>query len=234
MTVSILLVDDHEVFREGLRLLLQGQADFAIVGEATNSQQAITLTQNLHPDVVVLDIAMPGLSGLEAIRHIRTAQAQVRIIILSAYMDEQYALRALRLGAVGYVLKEQSAAELIRAIRGARPGHAFLSPSIADRVNLLLNAEDGIELAPEPDLSKRFMLTRREEQVLELLMQGMINRDIGEKLGISGRTVEVHRTNLMRKLGLKSRGDLERFIQQRRSGAQPPAETGEPTPKPEA
>jgi DNA-binding NarL/FixJ family response regulator len=224
MTISILLVDDHEVFREGLRLLLQSQADFGIVGEGINAQQAITLTQNLHPDVVILDIAMPGLSGLEAIRHIRTAHAPVRIIILSAYMDEQYALRALILGAVGYVLKEQSAAELIRAIREARPGSPFLSPSIADRVNYLLKTEEGIDLVPEPDLGKRFMLTRREEQVLDLLMRGMINRDIGENLGISGRTVEVHRTNLMRKLGLKSRADLERFIQQKRSGAQPAAD----------
>jgi DNA-binding NarL/FixJ family response regulator len=218
MTTSILLADDHEVFREGLRLLLQSQTDFGIVGEATNSQQAITLTQNLHPDVVLLDVAMPGLSGLEAIRHIQAAHSRVRIIMLSAYTDEQYVLRAVRLGAVGYVLKEQSAADLIRAIREARPGHLFLSPSLADRVHLLLKTEDGLNLAAEPDLGKRFMLTRREEQVLDLLMEGMTNRDIGEKLGISGRTVEVHRTNLMRKLGLKSRGDLEHFIQQRRSG----------------
>jgi DNA-binding NarL/FixJ family response regulator len=228
MTVSILLVDDHEVFREGLRLLLQSQADFSIVGEATNSQQAITLTKNLHPDVVILDIAMPGLNGLEAIRHIRAAHAHVRVIILSAHIDEHYALRALHLGAVGYVLKEQSAAELIHAIREARQGHPFLSPSIADRVNVLLSAEDGLEFVPEPDFSKRFMLTRREEQVLDLLIQGLINRDIGEKLGISGRTVEVHRTNLMRKLGLKSRGDLERFIQQGKAGGERPAGKDEP------
>jgi DNA-binding NarL/FixJ family response regulator len=231
MTVSILLVDDHEVFREGLRLLLQSQADFNIVGEATNSQQAITLTQNLRPEVVILDIAMPGLSGLEAIRHIRAGHAHVRVIMLSAHTDEQYVLRALHLGAVGYVLKEQSAAELIRAIREARQGHPFLSPSLADRVNSLLSAEDGLDLAPPPDLGQRFMLTRREEQVLDLLMHSMKNRDIGEKLGISGRTVEVHRTNLMRKLGLKSRAELERFLQQRRSGAGLPADRGEVDPK---
>jgi len=219
MSVSILLADDHEVFRQGLRLLLQSQADFDIVGEAINSQQAITLTQNLRPDVVILDVAMPGLSGLEAIRHIQAVHAGVRVIMLSAYTDEQYVVRALRLGAVGYVPKEQSAAELIRAIREAQPGHPFLSRSLADRVNPLLNADENAGLAPEPDLGKRFMLTRREGQVLDLLMQGKSNREIGEKLGISGRTVEVHRTNLMRKLGLKTRGDLERLIQQGSSPA---------------
>ncbi len=220
MTVSILLADDHEVFRQGLRLLLESQADFNIVGEATNGQQTITLTQNLRPDVVLLDVAMPGLNGLEAIRHIQAAHTHVRIIMLSAYADEQYVVRALRLGAIGYVPKEHSAAELVRAIREARPGHPYLSRSLADRVAPLLAAEANADLAPEePPLSKRFTLTRREGQVLDLLLQGKTNRDIGEKLGISGRTVEVHRTNLMRKLGLKTRGDLERLIQQRGSPA---------------
>ncbi len=156
---------------------------------------------------------------LEAIRHIQAVHAGVRVIMLSAYTDEQYVVRALRLGAVGYVPKEQSAAELIRAIREAQPEHPFLSRSLADRVNPLLNAGENAGLAPEPDLGKRFMLTRREGQVLDLLMQGKSNREIGEKLGISGRTVEVHRTNLMRKLGLKTRGDLERLIQQGSSPA---------------
>ena len=230
MTVTILLVDDHEIFREGLRLLLQTQADFNIVGEATNSQQAIALAQNLRPDVVILDIAMPGLSGLEALRHIRAAQPHIRIIILSAHADEDYALRALHQGAVGYVLKEQSASELIRAIREARQGHPFLSPSIADRVNLLLSVEDGAGVVPEPELAKRFALTKREEQVLALLVQGMTNRDIGLNLGISPRTVEVHRTNLMRKLGLDSRFDLERFVHQQRARGQWATDDGEATP----
>jgi two-component system, NarL family, response regulator NreC len=227
MTFSILLVDDHEVFREGLRLLLQSHADFAIVGEATNSQQAITLTQNLHPDVVILDIAMPGLSGLEAIRPIRAAHGYARVIILSAHTDEHYAVRALHLGAAGYVLKEQSAAELVRAIREARQGHPYLSPSIADRVVQLLSEEDASGPAVEPGTSKRFFLTRREEQVLDLLIQGLTNRDIGLALGISTRTVEVHRTNLMRKLGLNSRAELERFVRQQKRRSEPPADQGE-------
>ncbi len=231
MTTSILVVDDHEIFREGLRMLLKTQSDFTIVGEAINSQQAITLAQNLHPDVVILDIAMPGLSGLDAIRHIRAGQPQVRVIILSAHAGEDYALRALHQGAVGYVLKEQSAAELIRAIREARPGHPFLSPAIADRVNTLLGMENGSVTVAESVLSRRYVLTPREGQVLDLLIQGMTNRDIGRELAISPRTVEVHRTNLMRKLSLKSRADLERFVRQQRSGGQSLDPEAEPTPQ---
>ncbi len=159
---------------------------------------------------------MPGgMSGLEAIRQIQVAHAHTRIIMLSAYTDEHYVLRALRLGAVGYVPKEQSAAELARAIREARPGHPYLSRSLADRVNPLLAAEENTDLASETSLGKHFMLTRREGQILDLLTKGRTNRAIAETLGISVRTVEVHRTNLMRKLGLKTHGDLERWIRQK-------------------
>jgi DNA-binding NarL/FixJ family response regulator len=226
MTVSILLVDDHEVFREGLRMLLQSQADFAIIGEATNSQQAITLTQNLRPDVVILDVAMPGLSGLEAIRPIRAVREDLRVIILSAHTDEHYAVRALQMGAAGYVLKEQSAAELIRAIREARQGRPYLSPSIAGRVLQLLDEEELLEPELAAKAGKRFLLTRREGQVLDYLIQGLINRDIGQALGISARTVEVHRTNLMRKLGLNSRAELDRFLKQQKSRSVSPIEDG--------
>jgi DNA-binding NarL/FixJ family response regulator len=224
MTVSILLVDDHEVFREGLRMLLQSQTDFTIVGEATNSQQAITLTQNLHPDIVILDIAMPGLSGLDAIQPIRAAHEDLRVIILSAHSDEHYAVRALQFGAAGYVLKEQSGAELIHAIREARQGHTYISPSIAARVSQLQGEAETIDTELASKTGKRFLLTRREGQVLDFLIQGLINRDIGLTLGISARTVEVHRTNLMRKLGLNSRAELDRFVKQQKSHEVPPVE----------
>jgi DNA-binding NarL/FixJ family response regulator len=228
MTVSILLVDDHEVFREGLRMLLQSQADFKIVGEATNSQQAITLTQNLHPDIVILDVAMPGLGGLEAIRPIRATREGIRVIILSAHADEHYAVRAVQMGAAGYVLKEQSAAELIHAIREVRQGHPYLSPSIAGRVAQLLSEEEAGDADLDTAKNRRFLLTRREGQVLDFLIQGLINRDIGLALGISARTVEVHRTNLMRKLGLNSRTDLDRFTRQQKSQIKPAAEESHP------
>ena len=128
------------------------------------------------------------------------------------------------------MIKEQSAAELICAIREARTGHAYLSPSIADQVGTWLSKETDGHQAPEPEPDKRFMLTQREEQVLDLLSLSKTNRDIGQTLGISPRTVEVHRTNLMHKLGLESYTDLERFIRRKKSGGEPPAPEGEPTP----
>jgi DNA-binding NarL/FixJ family response regulator len=182
---------------------------------------------------VVLDIVMPGMSGLDAIHYLRAAHKAMRIVVLSAYTDEQYAFRALQLGAVGYVLKEQSAAELIGAIRQAQTSRPYVSPAIADRVSVLLAEAGSPAPAPHPKTARRFMLTPREEQVLAYLEQGITNRDIGALLGISARTVEVYRTNLMRKLGLVTRAELDRFIQQKQMGAQVPPikdESSEPVP----
>ena len=230
-SARILLVDDEPHTRsficDGLSAL--GITDDA-VGVST-ADEAIAEIARYVPDLVITDVRMPGLSGLDAIRHIRAGQPQVRVIILSAHAGEDYALRALRQGAVGYVLKEQSATELIRAIREARPGHPFLSPSIADRLNVLLNMENGTATVPESVLSRRYVLTPREGQVLDLLIQGMTNRDIGRNLAISPRTVEVHRTNLMRKLGLKSRADLESFVRQQNTGDRSPGPQQDPTPE---
>jgi len=216
MAITILLADDHKIFRESLRILLERSADFEIVDEAADGRQAVSLAEHWRPDVVVLDLAMPGLNGLDAIRHIKERNPLVRVVVLSAHEEEDFVARAFQFGADAYVFKEQSVADLVKAVRSAVAGERYVSrPPAATRMG------DSREPGPEPSqgpLVPYDALTLRERQVLSLTAQGLTNAEIGEQLNISARTVETHRAHLMLKLGLKTRVELTRYVQARQSG----------------
>lgn len=204
--VSILLADDHHVVREGLRALLQGEPDFELVGEASDGNEAITLVERLLPDVVVLDIKMPGQSGLEVARGLsKKPHVKTKVVMLSMYSEDAYVAQALRAGAMAYVLKEAKSGDLVEAIHAVVAGRRFLSAPLSERsIESYLEKSAGT-LDPYETLSPR------EREVLQLAAQGNSNPDISEKLGISPRTVETHRANLMRKLSLKNQTDLVRY-----------------------
>lgn len=205
--IKILLVDDHRVLREGLRSLFAKEVDFEVVGEADDGREALLLTEELQPDVVLMDLSMPNLNGIEATRQIRRYHPDVRVVILSMYADEMYVYQALQAGASGYVLKQGSASEASQAIRAVYCGRAFFSAQISDTVfdNYVQRAKN-FDHAEPPEL-----LTSREWEVLQPLAEGMTNRDIAKKLGISVKTVERHRSNMMSKLGLSNKTELIRY-----------------------
>jgi two-component system response regulator NreC len=207
---SIVLADDHHVVRQGLRALLQAESDFRIVGEAADGLTTLRMAEEVQPDVLVLDLMMPGLSGLEVTRQLTERSVATRVIILSMYANEAYVLEALRHGAVGYVLKRSTADELVRAVREVLAGRRYLSPPLSERA--IQTYLDKAREAP-PDAYE--MLTARERQVLHLVAEGHTSAEIASRLSISPRTVEMHRANLMRKLELRSQADLIRFALQR-------------------
>ncbi len=212
MTISILLADDHKIFRESLRLLLGQQADFQIVGEAANGVEAVAKAEQLRPGVVILDVAMPDLNGLEALRQIKQRRPETCVVVLSSYNDEGYVVDALSHGAAAYVLKEQSGADLVLAIKAAVAGYRYLSPPLSERaleIYLSIGQRQG---AAAPGLSQD-TLTKREKQILALTDQGLTNAEIGQKLGVSVRAIETHRAHLMLKLGLRSRTELMQYAQ---------------------
>jgi len=211
MTVSILLADDHPVVRRGLRGLLESQVDWSIVGEARNGLDAVAQVGRLKPNVLIVDLMMPELDGLEVTRRVRQLSPQTFVIVLSMHANEAYVLEALRAGAVGYVLKDSSAEELTQAVRQVLAGNRFLSAALSERAidAYLKKAESSAAREPYD------MLTARERQVLRLAAEGLNNSEIGEQLSISPRTAETHRTNLARKLGFRSQTDLIRFALQK-------------------
>jgi two-component system response regulator NreC len=207
---SIVLADDHHVVRQGLRALLQAEPDFRIVGEAADGLVTLRMVEEMQPDVLVLDLMMPGLSGLEVTRQLTERSVATRVVILSMYANEAYVLEALRHGAVGYVLKRSTADELVRAVREVLTGRRYLSAPLSERA--IQTYLDKAREAP-PDAYE--MLTARERQVLHLVAEGHTSAEIASQLSISPRTVEMHRANLMRKLELRSQADLIRFAIQR-------------------
>jgi DNA-binding NarL/FixJ family response regulator len=206
MTVSIFLADDHQVVRQGLRSLLEAQPNFSVVGEADDGLDALAQIERLQPDVLLLDLMLPGLNGLEVTRQAQQRSPKTRIVILSMHSDESYVLQALRNGAAGYVLKQSSAATVIQAVTEVSQGRRFLSPSLSDR------AVEAYMQKVEPTAFDLYeTLTSREREVLQLAAEGYSNADIAERLFISCRTVETHRANMMRKLDLRSQTDLIRY-----------------------
>jgi two-component system, NarL family, response regulator NreC len=202
--IRILLADDHNVMRGGLRLLLERQPGFKVVGEASDGRQAVEQAEATKPDIIVLDIAMPNLSGIEAAQRISAQIPHTRIIILSMHSDEGYVLRALKAGAKGYLLKDSAENDLIEAIKAVDEGKAFFSPGISNimvedyvREMKRRGAEDSYEL-----------LTPREREVLQMLAEGKSNKDIATVLDLSLYTVETHRRNLQEKLNLHSFAEL--------------------------
>ena len=206
--ITVLLAEDHTIVREGLRALLNAQSDIEVVGEAQTGRQAVQLTRRLRPDVVIMDIAMPLLNGMEATRRILKAVPATRVLILSAHSDDEYIRQVVMLGAAGYLIKQTSADLLSRAIREVRKGNTFFSPSIANCLHgLSLESPGGCGVLKK----KRTALSSREVEVLQLIAEGKANKQVATELGISIKTVEKHRQHLMRKLDLHDTAWLTRY-----------------------
>jgi DNA-binding NarL/FixJ family response regulator len=204
--ITVLLAEDHTIVREGFRKLLEAEDDIAVVGEAQTGRQAVELTRKLRPSVVVMDIAMPLLNGLEATRQIRKSFSGTKVVILSAHSDDAYVDQAIASGAVGFLLKQTSSHDLSRAIREVQKGSTFFSPSIARRLH------DQKVPARWGALRKKVAhLSSREMEVLQLIAEGKANKQVAAELGISVKTVEKHRQNLMAKLNIHEISGLTRY-----------------------
>jgi DNA-binding NarL/FixJ family response regulator len=204
--ITVLLAEDHMVVREGFRMLLGGEDDIEVVGEAQTGREAVEMTRKLRPAVVVMDIAMPLLNGLEATRQIRKAVPSTKIVILSAHSDDAYVDQAIAIGAVGFLLKQTSSHDLSKAIREVQKGNTFFSPSIAKRLHEQKIPANGVALR-----KKVARLSSRELEVLQLIAEGKANKQTADELGISIKTVEKHRQNLMAKLGIHEISGLTRY-----------------------
>ena len=207
--IRVLLADDHTIVREGVRLCLEAMGDIEVVAEAEDGQMAVQLANQLRPDVAVVDLTMPRLNGVEAIRQIKRDLPETEVVVLSVHDSEPYVVQALRAGAAGYVLKRNAATELAAAIRAAHDGQAYLHPSIARRVidDYLSRIHASEDAASEP----HERLTPREREVLQLAAEGHTTRAIAGLLCLSTKTVEHHRASLMTKLGLRGQTELVKY-----------------------
>jgi DNA-binding NarL/FixJ family response regulator len=205
--ITVLLAEDHQIVREGFRLLLEHERDIEVVGEAETGRQAVQLTRKLRPAVVVMDIAMPRLNGLEATRQIRKDFPDTKVVILSAHSDDAYVEQVTVLGAAGFLLKQTSSHDLATAIREVQKGNTFFSPSISTRVR------DRSRKSAARGSSKTSgnRLSSREVEVLQLIAEGKPNKQVAEELGVSFKTVDKHRQNLMSKLDIHDVAGLTRY-----------------------
>lgn len=199
---TVLLVDDHAVVRQGFRMILSAEPDFEVVGEAANGREAIAQALLLYPDIVLMDVSMPELNGIEATRRIVNISPRTRILALSMHRDSVYVREILRAGASGYLLKEAGDQDLLAAVRAVAQGQGYLSPAVSDAVlsDYRKHVTDPIDL-----------LTTREREVLQMIAEGKTNKEIATALGLSTYTVESHRGRIMEKLNLHSAGELVRF-----------------------
>ncbi len=204
--IRVLVVDDHAILREGVRALLQLQPDIEVVGEASDGARAIEAVGRLDPDVVLMDIAMPGLGGIEATIELKKLGRRARVLILSQYEDREYVRRLLKAGVSGYVLKKSAGAELANAIRAVHRGGLVLDPEVARTAMEEVNPASAGAGADPYDT-----LTDREKQVLKLVAEGRSNKEVAEVLGISVKTAMSHREHVMEKLGLHNRTELVKF-----------------------
>jgi DNA-binding NarL/FixJ family response regulator len=206
MSITILLADDHAIMRQGLTAILQAEADLKVVGEASNGREVVDLATELCPDIVVMDIGMPDLNGVEATRQLLARDPKVKVIALSAYTEKQFVLSMLEVGACAYVVKASASEELLRAIRAVTQHKKYLSPEVADAVvdSYLGRLNPGQESAFD-------LLSPREREVLQLVAEGKTSKMIGVDLGISENTVEIHRRNIMQKLNLHSVAELTKY-----------------------
>jgi len=204
--IRIVLADDHHIVRQGVMALLRGEPDFSVVGEASDGISVVAMAGQLKPDILVLDLMMPGLNGLEVTRRISKVSPNTRVVILSMYMNEPYVIEALRNGAYAYILKESSIADLIKAIREVVAGRHYLGPPLSERA-----IEAYLEKAKGTALDLYDTLTTREKEVFQLAAEGYGNAEIASRLFISTRTAETHKANMMRKLGLHSQTDLIKY-----------------------
>ena len=201
--LRIVLADDHVTVRHGLRLILDAQPDLTVVGEAGDGKATLQRVQELDPDVVVMDISMPGMSGLSATRVLKEARPRVAIVVLTRHADDAYLHEMLRAGAAAFVLKQSPSTELIQAIRAAAAGGQYLDANVTSRVTGGLVARDSKRVGPR--------LTDREAEVLRMIARGYSNKEIASQLDLSVKTIEVHKANGMRKLGLQGRADIVQF-----------------------
>ncbi|NBO65437.1 MAG: DNA-binding response regulator [Acidobacteria bacterium] len=199
---TVLLADDHAVVRQGFRMILSAEPDFEVIGEAANGRDAVTMAERLQPEVILMDVSMPELNGIEATRRILAIAPRTRILALSMHRDAVYVREILRAGASGYLLKEAGDHDLLTAIRAVAQGQGYLSPAVSDAVlsDYRRHVTDPIDL-----------LTSREREVLQLIAEGMTNKEIALALDLSIYTVESHRGRIMDKLNLHSAGELVRF-----------------------
>jgi DNA-binding NarL/FixJ family response regulator len=203
--IRVLVADDHTIVRTGIRHVLEGESGFELVGEAANGSEALTLAERLRPDVIVVDISMPGESGLRLAAKLRSSLPESRVLILSMHDNAEYVVESLRAGANGYLLKDAAATELRSAIRAVWRGESYFSPPIAGRLRDALRGE---QPTPAGSLDQ---LTGREREVLAGVARGKTNKEIAADLGISHRTVETHRESMMRKLQIRTIAELTRF-----------------------
>jgi two-component system response regulator NreC len=208
--IKVMLVEDHEIVRQGLRALLDAESGMQVIGETGDGLEAVGLVSQLRPDVLLLDLSLPGLHGLEVVRAVRKQAPQTRVVILSMHATEAHVLQALRNGADGYVLKDCNTSVLVQALREVAAGRRYLCPALSVRA-----VEVYIENAPAAPLDKYEELTTREREVLQLAAEGHSAAQIAARLFISPRTVESHRGHLMHKLGLRTRTDLIFYALQR-------------------
>jgi DNA-binding NarL/FixJ family response regulator len=209
--IRILIADDHTLLRNGIRALLEDQPDIFIAGEAEDGREAVRLVELLRPNVVLMDISMPLLNGLEATRQIKRDHPEVNVLILTMYDHEEYFHEVLNAGASGYIIKKAAASELVAAIRAVYHGEAVLSPRIT---RLLL--EDYLRKEISQSVTETDTLTPREREVLQLIAEGKTSREIAEILKLSIKTVQSHRASLMQKLDLHDRGDLIKYAIQKK------------------
>jgi len=202
----ILLADDHEMFREGLKTLVSAQPDMEVIGEAKNGRMAVALAQQLQPDIVVMDVSMPELNGLKATEKLKGLFPNLKILTLTRHTDDGYLQRLLKVGASGYVLKQSASSELIRAIRTVCKGNTYIDPELTKRV-----ISSFVAGRPARGTPAGKELSGREEEVLRFIAWGHSNKEIAARLSLSVKTVEAHKTNAMQKMGMRSRIDIVRY-----------------------
>lgn len=204
--VRILIAEDHQTVREGLRLILQDQPDIEVIGEAGDGRAAIEQAKRLNPDIVLMDVSMPGLNGLKATKELKASCPEVKVLTLTRHKDDGYLQQLLRAGVSGYVLKQSPSTELLHAIRAIAAGGQYVDSSLTNRVvSSFVEKSGGRGSAPQPEPSER------ESEVLRLIAWGHSNKEIATRLDLSVKTVEVHKANAMRKLGMKSRIDIVQY-----------------------
>lgn len=211
MTIRILLADDHTILRAGLKMMLNAQPDMEVIGEAQDGSHAIHEAQRLQPDIVLMDITMPDMNGIEATRSIKRGQPDIKVLVLTMHENDEYVFQALRAGASGYMLKEAADTELITALHVVQSGQFYLSPSaqsvmVGDYLQRVRNGEEKDSYSS---------LTEREREILKLVAEGYTNNQIAEQLVISPKTVDTHRTHVMDKLNLHSRAELVKYAMRR-------------------
>ena len=206
MTIRVFIVDDQQMFREGLRAMLAADPEIEVVGEAENGRAALKLVRDAKPDVVVMDVSMPDLNGIEATHQIKGLVPNVRVIALSAYSDRRFVSRMLEAGASGYILKEGAFDELVRAIRNVAAGMDYLSPSVTAGI-----VEASLGMVTDQKPSGLAELTPRQREVLQLIAEGLNTKEVAARLHVSVKTVETHRQQILKRLGLQGVADITRY-----------------------